>query len=566
MPSIHNLKIIYKISMIVGILAIVALGGIGFAAIQMKEVGRGFSDLVNRVDVASTTNVRAGRAAERYMSKAFQLAAVTSESANKKLAADVAFSQAQAEARLEEVRKSLPEKTAAIESLIKAFKTGFEACGPSVAYAAKTATPEESLKAAARLQSECEAVMAVALTGSTKMVEDLMVYTANESVRLTKELDATILTVGVAAGIGLLFGLAIAMFVAINGLSRPIARLKVVMEAFANNDLQHDVPGIKRRDELGEMARTVEVFKTNGLEVARMKVAQEAGEFRNVQQRKADMMKLANDFEGAVGEIIQTVSSAAVELEASANSLTTTANRTEQLSTVVAAAAEEASSNVQSVASASEEMSSSVNEISRQVQESARIAGEAVLQAQNTNDRVNALSESAKKIGDVVKLISSIAQQTNLLALNATIESARAGEAGRGFAVVAAEVKALAGQTSRATDEIGQQITSIQLETEGSVEAIKEIGVTIGRISEISSMIAAAVEEQGAATQEIARNVQQASQGTSEVAANISDVQQGSSDTGSASAQVLSSAQSLSVESNRLKTEVASFLMTVRAA
>jgi methyl-accepting chemotaxis protein len=260
------------------------------------------------------------------------------------------------------------------------------------------------------------------------------------------------------------------------------------------------------------------------------------------------------------------VSSASTELEASAESLTKTAERAQHVTTTVAAASEEASTNVQSVASATEELSSSVNEISRQVQESARMANEAVDQARKTNDRVGELSKAAARIGDVVELINTIAGQTNLLALNATIEAARAGEAGRGFAVVASEVKALAEQTAKATGEIGQQITGIQAATQDSVTAIKEISGTIEKLSEISSTIAAAVEEQGAATQEISRNVQQAALGTEQVSSNITDVQRGAGETGSASSQVFSAAQSLSRDSNRLKLEVGKFLNTVRAA
>jgi methyl-accepting chemotaxis protein len=278
------------------------------------------------------------------------------------------------------------------------------------------------------------------------------------------------------------------------------------------------------------------------------------------------MNKIASDFEAAVGQIVEAVSSASSQLEASAGTLTTTAERAQQLTTTVAAASEEASINVQSVASATEEMASSITEISRRVQESARMANDAVDQARFTNDRVSELSKAAARIGDVVELINTIAGQTNLLALNATIEAARAGDAGRGFAVVASEVKALAEQTAKATGEIGQQITGIQASTQDSVNAIKEISSTIEKLSEISSAIAAAVEEQGAATQEISRNVQQASMGTQQVSSNITDVHRGASETGSASSQVLAAAQSLSGDSNRLKLEVSKFLNSVRAA
>jgi len=350
------------------------------------------------------------------------------------------------------------------------------------------------------------------------------------------------------------------------GVSRPIAAMTQIMLRLARGDMSAEISGAERKDEIGKMASAVVVFKDNALETERMRTRQMEADRLAAEQRKLDMHRLADAFEGAVGEIVETVSSAATELEASASTLTSAADRAQQQTTAVAAASEQASTNVRSVAAASEELSSSVTEISRQVQESARMAHEAVDQARMTNDRVSELSKAAARIGDVVELINTIAGQTNLLALNATIEAARAGEAGRGFAVVASEVKALAEQTAKATGEIGQQINGIQAATQESVGAIKEISGTIERLSEISSTIAAAVEEQGAATQEISRNVQQAAQGTQEVSSNITDVQHSATETGSASSQVLSAAQSLSQDSNRLKLEVGKFLTTVRAA
>ena len=369
----------------------------------------------------------------------------------------------------------------------------------------------------------------------------------------------------VGGGLAVLFGGIVAFLIA-RSIAGPLTSMNRAMGALAGGDLKVEIPGRGKTDEIGDMAKAIQVFKESMVETERLRDEQTALEVRQVESRKADMRKLAGEFEQAVGEIVDTVSSASTELEASAGTLTTTAARARDLSTEVASASQEASANVQAVASATEELSSSVSEIARQVQESARIASEAVVQASRTNERVGELSKAAARIGDVVELISTIAGQTNLLALNATIEAARAGEAGRGFAVVASEVKALAEQTAKATGEIAQQVSSIQAATEESVGSIREISGTIERLSEISSTVAAAVEEQGAATQEISRNVQQAAQGTQRVSANIGDVQLGASETGSASSQVLSSARTLSTDSSRLKLEVNKFLNSVRAA
>jgi len=359
-------------------------------------------------------------------------------------------------------------------------------------------------------------------------------------------------------GLGIFIGRAV---------SKPLTAMTGAMRQLADGDFKVVLPGLGRRDEIGDMATAVETFKLKAIERAQREAEQEETRSRSAaEERRRAMCRLADEFEAAVSSIIGTVSSSATELEAAAGALTNTAETTQQLSGAVAAASEQASANVQSVAAASEQLSGSVHEIARQVQQSSKIASEAVQQAKRTDTRIGELSQAAGRIGDVVKLITSVAEQTNLLALNATIEAARAGDAGKGFAVVAHEVKALAAQTAKATEEIGTQIAGMQAATAESVAAIKEIGGTIGRISEIASSIAAAVEEQGASTQEISRNVNQAAQGTAQVAQNLGHVNRGASETGTASTQVLSSAQSLSKESNHLKREVDKFLMTVRAA
>ncbi|HEV7877360.1 methyl-accepting chemotaxis protein [Bradyrhizobium sp.] len=349
-------------------------------------------------------------------------------------------------------------------------------------------------------------------------------------------------------------------------ISQPISAMTTALTKLAGGDFNVVLPGLRRRDEIGEMAGAARIFKDNMIETERLRAEQLADQQAQSLQRREERLRLASGFQNAVGSIVDKLSSEATELEAAASTLTRTAETTLELSGVVSGASSEASGNIRSVAAAIEEMTSSVGEIGRQMLASSGIAQSAVEHAKTTDARITALSQAAGRIGDVVKLITGIAEQTNLLALNATIEAARAGDAGRGFAVVAQEVKALAAQTAKATEEIDIQISGMQSATGESVEAIKEIGVVIMRISEVSGIIAAAVEEQGAATREIARNVQMASSGAAQVGSAIADVHQGAADTGSASGQVLASAQSLSSQASQLKLEVDNFLASIRAA
>ncbi|RTL75836.1 MAG: methyl-accepting chemotaxis protein [Bradyrhizobiaceae bacterium] len=387
---------------------------------------------------------------------------------------------------------------------------------------------------------------------------DVAVKTASEHYRTAFKLLATIL--GLSAALGLFLGVCLVRDVSqsINSIVRP-------MQMLGAGDLDAAVPHLGAGTEIGLMANSLQVFKEALIAKKQTDMAAAVDADEKVQRGQRIGMITAK-FEAVIGDIVKAISSASTDLEGSAGALASTAEHSHERAIAVAAASEEASTNVQSVASATEEMASSVNEISRQVKESNRIAGEAVDQARKTNDRVVELARAAARIGDVLELINTIAGQTNLLALNATIEAARAGEAGKGFAVVASEVKALADQTAKATGEISQQVAGIQNATQQSVGSIKEIGDTIGRMSEISSAIAAAVEQQGAASQEISHNVHQAAQGTAQVSSNISEVQRDASKTGRASSQVLSAAQLLSRESSRLKLEVDDFLNSVKAA
>ena len=366
--------------------------------------------------------------------------------------------------------------------------------------------------------------------------------------------------IGIVAA--LLIGFALMM---IKSISSPVTTMTAAMRRLAANDMTVAIPGVGRKDEIGQMAGAVQTFKDGMIEAERLRAEQQEGQQRQL-ERAQKIEASVTGFEKMIGEIVHVVSSAATELQSTAQSMAATAEETAQQSTTVAAASEQATNNVQVVASATEELSASVREIGTQVTQSSRMIAEAVSRANATNEQVRGLAQASEKIGEVVQIISSIAGQTNLLALNATIEAARAGEAGRGFAVVASEVKALAEQTAKATDEITAQVKTIQDATQVSAQSIQGIAQTIGQVSETASTIASAVEEQGAATQEIARNVQQAAKGTQEVTSNISGVSHAASQTGAAASQVLASAGELSKNSETLRVQVEAFLREVRAA
>ncbi|TNC11771.1 HAMP domain-containing protein [Methylobacterium terricola] len=464
---------------------------------------------------------------------------------------------------LADMRTNAPTFLARIDTLA----AGLDGLTAKLDAVRKLAVAEKNADALQLFRRTVDPILPELLRESNQIAVDIEAYVATSSDDLTDQTNATRHQLLALSALGMILGLLAVGLVTVLGVTRPIGRLVSVLQRMARGEIEAEIPEARRGDEIGAIGRAVDAIKA----MVAQKAAEQA-EIKRIadaaadEERRRTMLALADGFERAVGGIVGGVSASATELQATAGQMTATATETAAQSATVAAAAEQAASNVGTVAAAAEELGASVQEIGRQIDGSARLAQAAVAEADQTGARVRELSRIVGTIGDVAGLISSIASQTNLLALNATIEAARAGAAGRGFAVVAAEVKELAAQTARATEEIGQQIAAVQGATGETVSAIAAITARIREIDAVTVAIAAAVEEQGVATQEIVRNVSQAATGTGEVTGTIVGVAGAAEETGAAATHVLASATELSRQSEHLGAEVARFLTTVRAA
>jgi methyl-accepting chemotaxis protein len=566
--KLSNLKIIYKLMLVVGAMAAV------IAAVSLMGVTsvRQLTENTREVDVSGNEaldGARLNQNVARLMRDEFMVASDPSAETIKEVSAAIAAEAKQLEERIAELHKNAdPTQKELLVGIDKAYQAYKPLLSSMLDLARKHSAEVKKDEAREIITTEAlkDRTFAAKLREATSKYNDYSEHKAEEIAKSADDEGMQAQTLMMAiAGIGLIGGVILGYLLGSSGIVKPMARSVESLNKLAAGDLNADIFGLGRKDEIGDVAKGLEVFKANAVEKQRLD-AEAATEQKKRQARADAVEKLTSGFDSTMSSVLKTVASAATELQATATSMTSTAEETSRQASAVAAASEETTTNVQTVAAATEEMSSSVGEIGRQVSQSTEIAKRAVSEAEKTNAEVQGLAEAASKIGEVVNLISDIAEQTNLLALNATIEAARAGEAGKGFAVVASEVKTLASQTAKATEEIATQIGAIQGAVTGSVEAIKGIGKTIAEISEIATTIASAVEEQGAATQEISRNVQEAAQGTSAVTENISGVNQAAGETGAAAGQVLSAAQELSRQSETLRTEVERFLVDVKAA
>jgi methyl-accepting chemotaxis protein len=562
---LNDLPVIYRIVGLLILLGCFTAGSTVYSNTQIAAIAGQFGAVIAGPVDAGRLFDEARQTIVAIDRSSLALAVATTDAEDASLLAMVTKQQRLRDSLIDQAAPLIAHHDADLADLRRLAAAADAACDAPLKFAASVTSDGDDVKAAHRIEAQCEPGLDAVATALDRLIQTVRAesHAAADDTRSTADQTITTTYLLVLAGLAVVLGIAI--FFSRVSITTPIAALEMAMRRLASLDTTTVVPGVGRRDEIGSMAAAVQVFKDGMIAAAEVAKAREAEQAAREHRAEA-LEALVHVFEEKIAVLVSALTGAAGEMQTSSNVVAAAADRTSRQSSVVSAASQEAAANVQTVASATEELSASVREIGQQVANSRDIARAALAESEDTRKTVGSLSESAHRIGEVVQLISSIASQTNLLALNATIEAARAGEAGKGFAVVAAEVKSLANQTEQATGDIKNQVEDIQSLTARTVTAIAHIGQTIMEMSDISVAIAAAIEEQAAATQEIARSVAEAARGTEEVSSNIRDVYDASESTGTAARNILDAASSLAREAATLDTEVEFFISGVKAA